>query len=158
LAQSPRERQDTHTIKDTERLGKGVVACAVTRAGEVGLDIETIDPGYPALPVAQFGFAREEIEALRNATTSRRPNAFTALWVLKEAHVKALGQGLSIPLDSFAVGLDPPALLRTAHGLTRTTDWRLHLYRPTPRHLMALASSAGAPARIEVREWMPRRH
>jgi hypothetical protein len=60
-----------------------------------------------------------------------------------------------IPLNSFAVGLDPPALLRTAHGLTRTTDWGLHLYRPTPRHLMALASLAGAPARIEVREWMP---
>jgi 4'-phosphopantetheinyl transferase superfamily len=116
--------------------------------------IETIDPHFPSLQVAQFGFAREEIEAPRDTTPSRRAHAFTALWVLKEAYVKALGQGFFIPLDSFAVGLDPPALLRTAHGSSGTMDWRFHLYHPTLRHLMALASSARAPARIEVGEWM----
>jgi 4'-phosphopantetheinyl transferase len=132
---------------------KGVVASAVTRAGEIGLDIEAIDPHYRSLQVAQFGFAREEREALRDTAPSLRPRAFTALWVLKEAYVKALGEGLSIPLDSFAVALDPPALLRTAHGLGGPRDWRFHLYHPTPHHLVALAWPRRLPARVAITEW-----
>ena len=129
---------------------KGLVACAVTRAGAIGLDIETIDPGYPALQVAQFGFAVEEIDALRKAVPRRRPAIFAALWVLKEAYVKAIGEGLSIPLDSFAFGLDPAALLRADRRASGCNDWLFQIHHPTPRHVMALAFAGRSGGRIRV--------
>jgi 4'-phosphopantetheinyl transferase len=129
---------------------KGLVACAVTRAGDIGLDIETIDPGYPALRVADFGFAVEEIAALRKAAPRQRPTIFAALWVLKEAYVKAIGKGLSIPLDSFAFGLDPPRLLRADPRHAASGDWLFHVHHPTARHVMALAFALRAERRMQI--------
>lgn len=131
---------------------KGLVACAVTRAGAIGVDIETVDSGYPALQVAQFGFAAEEIEALRKAAPRQRAATFAAFWVLKEAYVKAIGKGLSIPLDSFAFGLDPPALLRADRRVSDCEDWQFHLHHPTPQHVIALASPCRAGERSEIEQ------
>lgn len=131
---------------------KGLVACAVTRTGEIGLDIETVDPVYPALRVAEFAFAAEEIMTLRRAAPRQRPAIFGALWVLKEAYVKAVGKGLSIPLGSFAFGLDPPALLRADRHASSPEDWQFHLTHPTPRHVMGLVFRGGIGAGIEIDE------
>lgn len=78
--------------------------CAVSRAGEVGCDIQRIS-AYDA------GLARacmmpcevEEIEVL--PYVPQRAYAFCRHWVAKESHVKALGCGLAKNLASFFVGL-----------------------------------------------------
>jgi hypothetical protein len=62
--------------------------------------------------------------------------------------VKAIGKGLSIPLDSFAFGLDPAALLRADRRDRK--DWLFHIHHPSPRHVMALAIARWDGSRIRV--------
>jgi len=83
----------------------------------VGCDIEWIDTTFDWRPVAQRLFAPEEHAAL--ATMAEGPGriAFFHCWARKEAFVKAIGLGLSHPLDAFAVtGTTPPRLLRGGEG------------------------------------------
>lgn len=81
------------------------VAVAVADGGAVGVDIERRRPIHDAMAIAQAHFAPAEIESLASLPPSERTDTFLALWTRKESFVKALGRGLSIPLDSF-VALD----------------------------------------------------
>lgn len=118
---------------------QALVACAITRVGEVGVDVETINRQFPAVQVAQRYFAQEEIETLRNTAPQYVADTFTTIWVLKEALLKAVGEGLSIPLDSFAFCLNPPRLCRDPGFLLANRKWRFHVFAPTPDHVLALA-------------------
>ena len=44
---------------------------------------------------------------LQQAPPSERARCFFRLWTLKEAYIKAIGKGLSAPLNSFAFTLEP---------------------------------------------------
>jgi 4'-phosphopantetheinyl transferase len=131
---------------------KGLVACAVTMAGEVGLDVETIDMGFPALRVARNSLAQEEVEVIGKAPPQDVAETFTTLWVLKEAYVKATGQGLSVPLDSFAFSLDPPRLRRAENALFDKDAWLFHLHPPTPGHILALALPWSHAEQVQIRQ------
>jgi len=76
---------------------------AVARDTEVGVDVERLRPDVDVEQVAASFFARGEREALRSLAADVRMRAFFTCWTRKEAYVKALGVGLSLPLDSFDV-------------------------------------------------------
>jgi hypothetical protein len=64
--------------------------------------------------------------------------------------MKAIGKGLSIPLDSFAVGLGPPRLLRADPRHGAPGDWLFHVHQPTARHVLALAFARRAGRRMQI--------
>jgi 4'-phosphopantetheinyl transferase len=76
---------------------------AVTCGVEVGVDIEEIDPvlDFERL-VAQF-FTPGENDLLRGVSPARRRRAFYRMWTRKEAWLKGMGWGFSVP--SSGVGL-----------------------------------------------------
>jgi 4'-phosphopantetheinyl transferase len=84
----------------------GIVACAVSRGLEVGIDVESIDRIVDATGVARRFFAPAEIAMLDACGDETRPTRFVELWTLKEAYVKALGRGLIVPLDQFRFSFD----------------------------------------------------
>lgn len=96
----------------------GMAVVAVAQGQRVGVDIERVREIDDALDIAEGLFAAREVEWLRSVSPGSRSRAFLALWTRKEAVVKALGGGLSIPLDGFTVLADPsrgigrPGLLR----------------------------------------------
>jgi len=107
---------------------RSIVACAVGGAGSVGVDVE---------PVASFALEATLLEqvcspaeraALERCDPSERPLAFTRLWTLKEAIVKARGTGLREPLPEVA----------SAAG------WVLTSMVPLGGHVLALARPAGS--------------
>ena len=81
-----------------------LVAFAVGR--QVGVDVEQIKPGFPVDEVAPRFFAPGEIEALNAYDGDEKTRAFFRIWTRKEALIKAVGKGLSMPLASFEVRAD----------------------------------------------------
>ncbi|MBI4860254.1 MAG: 4'-phosphopantetheinyl transferase superfamily protein, partial [Candidatus Riflebacteria bacterium] len=78
---------------------RGLLALAVARGAEVGVDVETVQGKDPKM--AHRVFAPPEIALVESIPRERRALAFTVLWTLKESYIKARGKGLSIPLGSF---------------------------------------------------------
>jgi 4'-phosphopantetheinyl transferase len=88
-------------------------------AADVGIDIERPDTrGVDVDAFATRFFAPDETAALRQLAGRRKLRMFFRLWTLKEAFVKALGGGLRIPLDAFAVSVegDHPRLITYRNG------------------------------------------
>jgi 4'-phosphopantetheinyl transferase len=81
----------------------GLVTCAVTTSGDVGVDAEPLEPRGDPLELAEAAFSPAEIAALRAAVPGDRRRFFVVLWTLKEAYVKARGLGLALPTDRFTV-------------------------------------------------------
>jgi len=103
---------------------------AFSRAGEVGVDVEAVQAIAEADAIAARVFSRREHEAYRAVAPTERPLAFFRCWTRKEAFVKALGGGLSMPLAEVDVAHAPPG-------------WRLHSFSPLPGFIGALATQSG---------------
>ncbi|MES2043760.1 MAG: 4'-phosphopantetheinyl transferase superfamily protein [Pseudomonadota bacterium] len=78
---------------------------------DVGCDIERIDPALDWQPLAEAFFTGAECTALAVLPPDAGRRAFFACWARKEAFVKALGLGLSYPLDAFDVSVGASAAL-----------------------------------------------
>jgi len=87
------------------------VVCAVGRH-EVGVDVQRVRP--ISLGISERYFSPAEHADLLARPEAERLACFYGLWVLKESYVKAIGRGLSVPLDDFTVrpGADGRAALR----------------------------------------------
>jgi 4'-phosphopantetheinyl transferase len=72
---------------------------AVTRGRDVGVDVEQIDARRAVGPIADRLFDADEAAELRSLPEARRIRRFFELWTQKEAYAKALGVGLSVPLE-----------------------------------------------------------
>ncbi|MGH9144244.1 MAG: 4'-phosphopantetheinyl transferase family protein [Vicinamibacterales bacterium] len=97
---------------------RGVVACAVSPDGIVGIDVETIDAAVDLWHVASDYFTAAERDGLEHCDGAARLQRFYALWTLKEALFKAtgiapgqLGGGSFTFADDGAVSLTPSSVL-----------------------------------------------
>lgn len=97
---------------------RALIGLAGTAA--IGVDIEQVRTIPDAVRIARAHFAADEAAALARLPPDAIEPAFFGLWTRKEAVVKALGTGLSLPLDRFSVTLPPapPRLLRDPAGWT----------------------------------------
>jgi len=95
---------------------------AVSDDVEVGIDLEQIR-AIEHVDLARRYFHRNEVAAIeRLRDTQEQHHAFFRIWTLKEAVVKALGTGLSTPLDSFEISIasSRPAMARAPMNAPRT--------------------------------------
>ncbi|MDQ2106326.1 4'-phosphopantetheinyl transferase family protein, partial [Azospirillum isscasi] len=129
---------------------KDDVLIAIAPGGEVelGVDIERLRRVPDAAGIAERFFAPEERAAFAALPGALRDEAFLNGWTRKEAFIKATGQGLSTPLDRFAVELAPgrPARLLSLDGALEAgnaADWSLFDLRPAPGTVAALAGRGG---------------
>jgi 4'-phosphopantetheinyl transferase len=114
-----------------------------SRRGEVGVDVEAIRPIREADAIAARSFSRREKEAYAALKPRHKALGFFNCWTRKEAFVKALGDGLSMPLDDIEVTLSPgePAkLLRVGDKTGARIGWRLESFCPAPAYVAALAT------------------
>lgn len=119
---------------------------ATCRTLEVGVDLEQIKP-VEHLELAQRHFHTDEVRWLTRLPASQQLVGFLQLWTLKEAVVKALGKGLSIPLDAFrvSIGANDPELHSCEPDIGRGDVWALRLWNAGPEHVCAVAvPGAGA--------------
>jgi 4'-phosphopantetheinyl transferase len=124
-----------------------LVAVAVTRGADIGIDVETLQSAPDEAMFASIVLAPEEEEELAGAND--RASRLIRLWAAKEAVAKAIGMGLSLPPSEIVLrGAEPQvAALPAEHG--PASAWWLHTERLETAWL-ALAARA-ADCRI-VRE------
>jgi 4'-phosphopantetheinyl transferase len=131
----------------------GKWAVTVVAAHAVGVDIERIREDFATYEIAERFFAPEEVRELLALPADERVKAFFLCWTRKEAYIKARGQGLSIPLDSFAVSLDPdrPRLLRDDLD-AQSSRWHFANLVAPEGYLATVVVEGASGTRIE-REW-----
>lgn len=132
-----------------------LVLYAVTRAREIGIDIERIRPDLAYEQIAERFFSPREVAALQTVPTSRQLKAFFDCWTRKEAYIKARGEGLSLPLDRFDVSLapgEPATLLSTVGDPHETSRWSLRELDLAPGYVAALAVE-GHDWRLKCWQW-----
>jgi 4'-phosphopantetheinyl transferase len=87
-----------------------MAAIGVTRHRSIGVDVEHVRHIENLSELVEMNFAPEEQAAWRSIPEPIQARAFFAGWTRKEAFLKATGEGLSRPLTSFALTINPDAL------------------------------------------------
>lgn len=130
-----------------------LVVAALCEGADVGIDVERHDRPVEARAVAAAFLEGEEARAVLAAGDGAH-SAFLRTWTLKEAYLKARGEGLTIPLDRFRVRLDGERanLAWIAPALAdRIENWRLQHVPVSTDHFVALAvRAAAAELRVSV--------
>jgi 4'-phosphopantetheinyl transferase len=124
------------------------VVFAFARHREVGVDVERIRPELDIARIGRRFFAQKEVDAIDRLPAAARNEAFFHVWSRKEAFIKGVGRGLSMPLDAFVVSVDPAAshvALDVADDPREKGRWSLASIRPKDGYVGALAvESRGA--------------
>jgi len=129
---------------------RGFVACAIARGRTIGVDVERSDRLSDTEPLARRFFSAVEYDAMAALDADARHARFTLLWTLKEAFLKAIGDGLTRPLSetTFELGRDGAIGFTTAIAL-EPAEWWFAIYRPRSDVFMSVA--AHVPGRTGVR-------
>ncbi len=121
---------------------KSCALFAFARGFELGVDVEEVRHLPRLDQIAERFFASGEAEQVRHADPADRAGTFFRCWTRKEAYIKALGDGLSRPLNSFAVSLatcESPRIEWAAGEPEVSSQWSLHHLEPRKGFVGALA-------------------
>jgi 4'-phosphopantetheinyl transferase len=139
---------------------RGMAVVAVTRLGPVGVDIEREDRRVDARALIRRFFADSERASLEALPPERLRRGFFLLWTLKEAALKAAGQGLLLPLTSVEFRLTGRRPYRIASGRPdrKREVWRrFAVIEPRKPYLAAICveCDSAAPLKIVARRLAP---
>jgi 4'-phosphopantetheinyl transferase len=123
---------------------------ALTLRREIGVDLEQLKPMPDGLDIARRFFSAPENEVFAALADDVRDLAFFRCWTRKEAYIKAVGEGLSMPLDRFDVAFapgEPARILRARGNPAEAERWTMLALEPGPGYVGALA--------VEGADWHP---
>lgn len=128
----------------------GLAVFAFSQGRELGIDLELSRSDVVTEEIVVHYFSAREIDEWRALPSESRAQGFFNCWTRKEAYIKALGEGLQVPLDSFDVTLTPgtPAMFR--RGVEG--QWHLCAFAAKKDYPAALAYS-GSPCEVRFLSW-----
>jgi len=119
---------------------------AFAQVRRVGIDIERVRQDFETGPIAERFFSAAEQASLSQLPAGQRVRGFYHCWTRKEAVIKALGRGLSLPLDSFDVNLapgEPAKMLAAREAALAVMQLKLQNLEPSIGYTAALAVEGG---------------
>jgi 4'-phosphopantetheinyl transferase len=130
----------------------GLALLAFSVGRDLGVDIEFVRSSFAIEEIADRYFSAREVAELKALPPTMRAEGFFLCWTRKEAYIKARGEGLQIPLDSFHVSLTPgmPERLQSLDSFR----WNLRSLSPDPRYVGALAAE-GNDWQLRCWNWEP---
>lgn len=110
---------------------------------EIGVDVEFTGRVIDDAPaIAQRFFSANENVVFQQVPLHLQQTAFYNCWTRKEAYIKAIGEGLSHPLDTFDVTLrpgEPAKFLSISNDPVLTSQWSLTAIDPGRDYIAAIA-------------------
>lgn len=135
-------RQSLYIIQFNLAHAQNLAIYALTLAKRVGIDLEYLRSIPEMEQIAAKFFSTRERETLQNLPPDQKLEAFYNAWTRKEAYLKAIGEGLSHPLDQCEVTLapgEPAQLIHIAGDESLAAHWSLHAFSPSPGYVATLA-------------------
>jgi 4'-phosphopantetheinyl transferase len=120
----------------------GMAAIALCTQCQIGIDLEKIRPLPEMQDIANRVFCSEEVAEIMSLPQCEQRHAFFRCWTRKEAYVKAIGDGLFAPLNSFRVTMSARRTctsLSLAGDATAAAGWTLHDLNLATDYAAALA-------------------
>jgi 4'-phosphopantetheinyl transferase len=145
------DEDDANAVNFNLSHANELALIAVTRERGIGVDIEFIRPEFATEEIAERFFSKNEVAALRALPREAQSEAFFNCWTRKEAYIKAMGEGMSMPLDQFHVSLEPgsaAALLGNLRDAQEVSRWSLRELAPGAGYVAAVA--------VEGNDWQLR--
>jgi 4'-phosphopantetheinyl transferase len=107
-----------------------IVLIALTHSKPIGIDVEYKETDRADEKIAKRYFSSAEFTALSKLEAADRMAGFYRCWTSKEAFVKALGEGLTFPLDTFdvALGDQQRRILAIRNAQQKAEDWSLKAF------------------------------
>jgi 4'-phosphopantetheinyl transferase len=119
----------------------GITLLAFARGREIGVDVEQVRSDFDVQAIARRFFSSSEQKHLADLPVEKSVEAFFRCWTRKEAYIKAIGDGLSLPLSQFDVSLESgesDALLATRPDGSEAGHWLLREVPGGPGYIAAL--------------------
>jgi len=136
---------DASTLSFNVSHSRDVALYAISGGCDVGVDVEHVSADTDVDQMAERFFSPRELATFRLLPSEEKQYAFFTCWVRKEAYVKARGNGLAIPLDTFTVSFspgEPAALLDVAGYPEEPAAWCLWELDVAPSCAAALAANS----------------
>lgn len=117
------------------------VVCAIALQHDIGVDVEWLSRSNDVLAIAKRYFSEREVERLFTLPEARQRDRFFDYWTLKEAYIKARGEGISLGLGNFSFSLqgDDIAIECAPELADDPANWQFRLWRDDPDYRIALA-------------------
>ena len=134
---------------------------AIAADSDVGVDLERVQVQPEYTEIARHFFSPAELSQLNALPRDRYAEAFLGCWTKKEAYLKALGEGLAMPLNGFSVPMTtcpsrgPVHLGAASNGIVPEKRWSFYTLRPVPGYVGALAIEGTG---WHLRQWEWRMH
>lgn len=132
---------DNHSLQFNISHSQNIALFAFTKKLNVGVDVEFVNPDIEVKDIAAKFFSPNEVMNLLSLPEKEQTLGFFNCWTRKEAFIKAVGEGLSFPLDKFEVSLEPdkPAkLLATDWEPKAVSKWSIHSMSPGTKFVGSL--------------------
>jgi 4'-phosphopantetheinyl transferase len=116
---------------------------AITRSGEIGVDVERLRPVDHWHEIASRYFHATDTATI-GADAAQTPVNFFRCWTRKEAVLKAIGIGIIFPLDLFQVPLEESThnwISVPAHSSNTATRYWLESLDPCGEYIAAVATT-----------------
>lgn len=113
--------------------------CVMSNESVCGIDVEECRDVDIDSSFFKHALQDDEQHLVRSLPSKNHANAFTRFWCLKEAHLKAVGVGLSTPMSSVKIPLESHHLVSNEEIFIKENGWNYHLYSPDASNVLALA-------------------
>ncbi|MCH8621027.1 4'-phosphopantetheinyl transferase superfamily protein [Undibacterium sp. TS12] len=130
-----------------------LVVVALGLVADIGVDVELLHHDVNIRELADVVCHPDEITDIYRPSDKTVTQRFYAYWVLKEAYLKATGDGLSANVRSVLFSIDADDQVNLIHGLANQADagWEFSLRQHDDQHMMALATRTPARNRGSAR-------
>lgn len=135
-------RSDFHELSFSLSHTDQTVSMVVIKNYRIGIDITKPDPLYPSDEISGYLFTPLEKKVMRETEPAQRYQVFFHIWALKEAIVKATGDGIRMMNTTDitpVIAVSPDASLHRLNISDKPMNFFIYRFRPDAEHIGAVA-------------------